>query len=86
MAVDCAGRGGQVSVVNPRVIVHACKLKVDGITKYLDNQAFQFDHVRAASVSACEPRLWLSCQACTREGAVASSLCTPPPADFWRNG
>jgi hypothetical protein len=26
------------------VIVHDCKLKVDGIHKYLDNTAFQFDH------------------------------------------
>ena len=33
-----------VSCTNPSVHVHACKLKVDGITKYLDNQSFQFDH------------------------------------------
>lgn len=33
-----------VSCLNPAVHVHACKLKVDGITKYLDNQSFQFDH------------------------------------------
>ena len=35
----------QVTCLNPKVIVHACKLKVDGITKYLDNTSFQFDHV-----------------------------------------
>jgi kinesin family protein 2/24 len=33
-----------VSIFNPQVAVHNCKLKVDGITKYLDNTDFQFDH------------------------------------------
>ena len=33
-----------VTCLNPEVHVHACKFKVDGITKYLDNQSFQFDH------------------------------------------
>jgi len=33
-----------VSCSNPLVIVHDCKLKVDGITKYLDNSSFEFDH------------------------------------------
>lgn len=33
-----------VTCFNPRVVVHNCKLRVDGITKYLDNQAFKFDH------------------------------------------
>jgi kinesin family protein 2/24 len=33
-----------VTCVNPLVVVHDCKLKVDGISKYLDNNAFQFDH------------------------------------------
>jgi kinesin family member 2/24 len=33
-----------VSVFNPKVTVHNCKLKVDGITKYLDSSDFQFDH------------------------------------------
>jgi len=33
-----------VTCFNPMVVVHNCKLRVDGITKYLDNQAFQFDH------------------------------------------
>lgn len=35
-----------VTCMNPRVVVHAPKLKVDGITKYLDNMTFEFDHVR----------------------------------------
>ncbi|CAK4750982.1 unnamed protein product [Aphanomyces euteiches] len=29
---------------HPKVIIHDCKLKVDGITKYLDSNAFEFDH------------------------------------------
>ncbi|EQC32622.1 kinesin family member 2/24 [Saprolegnia diclina VS20] len=29
---------------HPKVIIHDCKLKVDGITKYLDSNAFAFDH------------------------------------------
>ena len=26
------------------MVVHDCKLRVDGITKYLNNQSFAFDH------------------------------------------
>lgn len=33
-----------VTCRNPVVVVHDCKLKVDGISKYLDNSAFEFDH------------------------------------------
>jgi kinesin family protein 2/24 len=33
-----------VTCLNPLVVVHDCKLKVDGISKYLDNNGFQFDH------------------------------------------
>lgn len=33
-----------VTVCNPEVTVHECKLKVDGITKYLENTNFYFDH------------------------------------------
>uniref|UniRef100_K3WQ88 Kinesin-like protein n=1 Tax=Globisporangium ultimum (strain ATCC 200006 / CBS 805.95 / DAOM BR144) TaxID=431595 RepID=K3WQ88_GLOUD len=33
-----------VTCLNPMAIVHDCKLKVDGITKYLDSNAFSFDH------------------------------------------
>mmetsp|Transcript_37017 Transcript_37017/g.35740 ORF Transcript_37017/g.35740 Transcript_37017/m.35740 type:complete len:122 (+) Transcript_37017:519-884(+) len=36
--IDC------VSCVNPTITVHECKYKVDGITKYIDNQEFQFDN------------------------------------------
>lgn len=32
-----------VSCINPRVIVHECKLRVDGIHKYLENSQFEFD-------------------------------------------
>ncbi len=33
-----------VSILNPRAIVHAPKKKVDGLTRYLENTAFQFDY------------------------------------------
>ncbi|EEY66203.1 kinesin-like protein [Phytophthora infestans T30-4] len=33
-----------VTCLNPMAIVHDCKLKVDGITKYLDSNPFSFDH------------------------------------------
>ncbi|KAG5175498.1 P-loop containing nucleoside triphosphate hydrolase protein [Tribonema minus] len=33
-----------VTVFNPKVTVHNCKTRVDGITKYLDSSDFQFDH------------------------------------------
>jgi kinesin family member 2/24 len=33
-----------VTCSNPIVVVHDCKLKVDGITKYLDNNLFRLDH------------------------------------------
>mmetsp|Transcript_33559 Transcript_33559/g.6089 ORF Transcript_33559/g.6089 Transcript_33559/m.6089 type:complete len:83 (+) Transcript_33559:422-670(+) len=33
-----------VSVSNPNVIVHEPKLRVDGITKYLENHNFVFDN------------------------------------------
>jgi kinesin family protein 2/24 len=33
-----------VSCMNPFTIVHGCKLRVDGITKYLDNTDFRFDY------------------------------------------
>ena len=36
-----------VSVANPRIIVHECNCKVDGITKYVENHEFQFDNVHA---------------------------------------
>ncbi len=33
-----------VTINNPIVSVHNCKLKVDGITKYLDSTDFCFNH------------------------------------------
>jgi kinesin family protein 2/24 len=33
-----------VTCLHPLVVVHDCKFKVDGISKYLDNQSFQLDH------------------------------------------
>lgn len=33
-----------VTCLNPHVWVHAAKLKVDGISKYLDHSSFRFDH------------------------------------------
>jgi len=36
--IDC------MTVSNPRITVHDCKFKVDGITKYIDNQEFIFDN------------------------------------------
>ena len=33
-----------VTCLNPQVTVHNCKLKVDGISKYLDNNTLEFDH------------------------------------------
>ena len=36
--IDC------VSVINPKIIVHECKIKIDGITKYLEDHEFYFDN------------------------------------------
>ena len=36
--IDC------VSVVNPRVYIHECKVQIDGITKYLEDHEFYFDN------------------------------------------
>eukprot|EP00916_Digyalum_oweni_P021580 GHVL01035825.1.p1 GENE.GHVL01035825.1~~GHVL01035825.1.p1 ORF type:complete len:604 (+),score=122.79 GHVL01035825.1:57-1868(+) len=51
-----------VTVCNPSCVIHDCKFKVDGITKFLDNQSFRFDQVyseksdtSAIYVSACRP-------------------------------
>jgi kinesin family member 2/24 len=33
-----------VSVANPKIRVHECKYRVDGITKYVDNHDFIFDN------------------------------------------
>ena len=36
--IDC------VSVANPKLIIHDCKVKIDGITKYIDDNEFVFDN------------------------------------------
>ena len=33
-----------ISVVNPKIIVHDCKYKVDGVTKTIENADFKFDN------------------------------------------
>jgi len=33
-----------VSTVNPKIYVHECKIKVDGITKYIEDHEFYFDN------------------------------------------
>lgn len=40
-----------VSCFNPEVTVHDCKLRVDGISKYLDSVGFRFDHAFGEDVS-----------------------------------
>jgi kinesin family protein 2/24 len=40
-----------VSVANPQIIVHDCKLRVDGLTKYVDNHEFNFDNVRTEVIN-----------------------------------
>lgn len=37
--IDC------VSSINPRLYVHECKMKIDGITKYVEDHEFYFDNV-----------------------------------------
>jgi kinesin family protein 2/24 len=34
-----------VSATNPRLTVHECKIKIDGITKYIEDSEFYFDNV-----------------------------------------
>lgn len=41
---ETSGEIDAVSVANPKVRVHECKYRVDGITKYVDNQDFIFDN------------------------------------------
>ena len=36
--IDC------VSVINPKMIIHECKVQVDGFTKYLEDHEFVFDN------------------------------------------
>lgn len=36
--IDC------VTAANPKVVVHECKVKVDGITKFVEDTQFLFDN------------------------------------------
>lgn len=40
-----------MSCFNPEVTVHDCKLRVDGISKYLDSSSFRFDYAFGEEVS-----------------------------------
>ena len=33
-----------VSVTNPKIIIHDCRYKVDGVTKAIENNEFKFDN------------------------------------------
>ena len=37
-----------ISVSNPRIVVHDCRYKVDGVTKVVENTEFKFDNSFAA--------------------------------------
>ncbi|KAH8063336.1 hypothetical protein JL722_2504 [Aureococcus anophagefferens] len=43
-----------VSCVHPAVVVHDCRHRVDGITKYLNNTQFAFDHAFSEAVETEE--------------------------------
>lgn len=43
-----------VAVSNPMLTVHECKYKVDGITKFIENQTFQFDNAYSCTESTEE--------------------------------
>lgn len=34
-----------MSASNPKVVVHECKFRVDGITKFIEDTDFKFDNV-----------------------------------------
>jgi kinesin family protein 2/24 len=36
--IDC------VSSINPKIFIHECKIKIDGITKYIEDHEFVFDN------------------------------------------
>jgi len=41
---ETVGEIDAVSSANPQIVVHECKFKVDGITKYVENNGFTFDN------------------------------------------
>ncbi len=46
--IDC------VSSINPKIYVHECKVKIDGITKYIEDQEFIFDNCFSETQSTLE--------------------------------
>ena len=48
------GEIDNISVNNPTVTVHECKIKVDGITKYLEDHQFYFDNTFAENETTQE--------------------------------
>jgi kinesin family protein 2/24 len=43
------GEIDSASMCNPKVIIHEPKVKVDGITKYINNSSFEFDNTYSES-------------------------------------
>ena len=44
---DKEEKSGEIDIVsacNPKTVVHECKYKVDGITKFVESQEFKFDN------------------------------------------
>ena len=48
------GEIDNITCLNPKVTVHECKIKVDGITKYLEDHHFYFDNTFAENESTQE--------------------------------
>ncbi len=48
------GEIDNISVINPKITVHECKIKVDGITKYLEDHHFYFDNTFAENETTQE--------------------------------
>jgi kinesin family protein 2/24 len=42
--INILGEIDTVSCTNPNIIVHECKFRVDGVTKFVDNSEFTFDN------------------------------------------
>jgi kinesin family member 2/24 len=40
-----AGEIDTVTAINPKLLIHECKIKIDGITKYIEDHEFIFDNV-----------------------------------------
>ena len=45
------GEIDNITCLNPKIIVHECKIKIDGITKYLEDHQFYFDNTFAENES-----------------------------------